>query len=211
MRTVTVIIAIIFLCSCSSLNRFTYDKYLQEHTLKIELKPNAYIHQKSLLKSYSLYNSLGLEHFGKVSDSGEKTVYLTITHEYDEATDPPGSILFIDIDDNHTKLTAHSQSTRQVVSAETMLVHKLSNNESTLDLEGEENGSELIRTSTTTLNTLERTKQVYEIPVELFESLASARKLTFRQYIGNQAIDIIPTLSERRAIVSFYRSIIQKQ
>jgi hypothetical protein len=154
---------------------------------------------------------LGFEHFGRVSDDGSKTVYLTITHEYDQTTDPPEPILFIDIDDDFTKLNPTSQTSRQFVSAQTS--HRdgaAIKDESILNIDDDEAEDELVRTSTTTLNTMERTKQVYEIPVELFEQITKARKLTFRQYIGNQAIDIIPTYGEKRTIASFYRSIIQK-
>lgn len=211
MRIFTTALAIVFLSSCSPLNRFTYDKYLQEHTLKIELKLNAYIPQKSLFSSHTFYSTLGFEHFGRVSDNGQKAVCLTITHEYDQTTDPPEPILFIDIDDDFTKLNPTSQTSRQFVSAQTS--HRdgaAIKDESILNIDDDEAEDELVRTSTTTLNTMERTKQVYEIPVELFEQITKARELTFRQYIGNQAIDIIPTYGEKRTIASFYRSIIQK-
>jgi hypothetical protein len=136
---------------------------------------------------------------------------LSITHEYDQLADPPDSLLYIDIDGKITKLTPNSQNTKQFVTAKAHHEDRVSK-EKPENNGDEQEDIEITNTYTSDiiLNTQERTKQIYIIPNELFEQFIKSKRIHFRQYIGNQPIDIIPTYSERRLIVSFYEKVIKK-
>lgn len=201
-RIITILLIALTLSACNSL-RFTYDKYKEQNTLRINQRLNTFTPQDNWIKKHYHFGTVTAEHFGQVDDNDAKTVTLTITHNYNQLHDQPDSLLFIDINGNITKLIATRQSSKEMVSAQTT-----QKSETTEDEENDE--IETSSTSSISLQTTIRTKQVYVIPPELFKAFVSASTLSFRQYIGNQPIDIIPTYSERRLIGSFYEKVINK-
>ena len=203
MKRIVFIIFIVLITSACNSFRFTYDKYKQQSTLRINQRISTYTPQDSWLNKYNHFGNVSAEHFGQVADDGKITVTLTITHNYDQIYDLPDSVLYIDLNGKVTKLIALEQSSKEMVSAQATQT-----SETTEDEESEE--IETTSTSSINLQTTISTKQIFAIPPELFDAFSNAAKLSYRQYIGNQAIDIIPTYWEKNDIATFYKSINNK-